>query len=66
MSHPWPLIAFLGKQAAAVGRVTLNTKSIPAKDAAAVSEALHADHKPASHVAPTRYGRTPYKRKAKE
>ena len=66
MNQPWELIAFLGKQAAAVGRVTLNTKSIPANDTAAVSAALHADHKPAAHVAPTRYGRKPYKRKEKE
>ncbi len=61
---PLNFVEWLGKEAAALTR-TVRSGTVPVgtregKDAAAA--ALKADLKPAAHVAPTRYGRKPYKR----
>lgn len=60
---PWVkrLIGTLAKQAADAVRKTVRSGTVkPGTEAA--KTALSADLKPAAHVAPTRYGRKPYKR----
>lgn len=59
------LMAGLAKAAAAeVRRATVRSGTVPAGTPEAVA-ALAAGLKPAAHVAPTRYGRTPYKRRTR-
>lgn len=60
---PWmtALVASLGKQAADVAKKTVRSGTVKPGTPEAQA-ALSGDLKPASHVAPTRYGRKPYSR----